>query len=116
MCLFTGIANDKLALLTNEVKEDREVKQEVQSINGNVSHETVANEDSTNGCPCEMKKESSAAINPPGHALFLVKSWRTQLCRCPNCLRMYEQRGIGFLLDSDDTLQVLSNMVSLMVV
>lgn len=138
MCLFTGIANDKHAPLmptadfkadgahengivnahqvdsavcgiSNEVKEVSEVEQEVQSIHGDISHETVANEDATNGCPCELKKEGPAATIQPGQAIFLVKNWRTQLCRCPNCLKMYEERGIGFLLDSDDTLQVFSN-------
>lgn len=92
--------------ISNEVKGDREVKQEVQSIHGNISHQTVAQKESTNGCPCELRKEGPAATIQPEQALFLVKNWRTQLCRCPNCLLMYEERGIGFLLDSDDTLQV----------
>jgi len=138
MCLFTGIVNgehDPLIAPTdlktegahengimnvhqadfvvceasNEVKQDCELQQEVQSVNGNISHETVASEDATNGCPCELKIEGSAASIQTGQALFLVKGWRTHLCRCPDCLRMYEQRGIGFLLDPDDTLQVLSD-------
>jgi E3 ubiquitin-protein ligase UBR7 len=93
--------------VSNEAKEEREVKQEAQSMNGGTSHETVANENATNGYHCELEKEGSAAIIQPGQPLFLTKSWRAQLCRCPNCLKMYTERGVGFLLDSDDTLQVL---------
>jgi len=132
--LFTGIANDKHAPLipttdlktegdhanvhqanfvvcetSNVVKQDCEVQQGLPSVNGNISRATVASGDTTIVCPCKLKKEGSTAVFQPGQALFLVKGWRTHLCRCPDCLRMYEQRGIGFLLDSDDTLQVLSN-------
>ncbi|KAG0557373.1 hypothetical protein KC19_11G124500 [Ceratodon purpureus] len=92
--------NSAVGEVSNEAKEEREVKQEVQP-----SNETAANEDVTNGYHCELGKESPAAIIQPGHPLFLIKSWRAQLCRCPNCLRMYEERGVGFILDSDDTLQ-----------
>lgn len=88
--------------LSNETKEDCVAKQE----DGNISHEGV-NGDLANGYPCELKKENSTAVIQPGQPVFLVKSWRSQLCRCPACLRMYEERGLGFLLDSDDTLQVL---------
>ena len=93
--------------LPKEIKEDSVVKQEYGSINENIFHEVVENRNATNGYHCELKKESSTAIIQPEQPLFLVKSWRTKLCRCPNCLRMYEERALGFLLDSDDTLQVL---------
>lgn len=95
--------------LSNVTKEDCVVKQEDRSINENISHEVVGNGNVANGYRCVLKKESSTAIIQPEQPLFLVKSWRAQLCRCPNCLRMYEERQLGFLLDSDDTLQVLSH-------
>lgn len=99
--------------LSNETKEDCVVKkedcvakQEDGPVNDNMSHE-VMNGDAANGYPCELKKEKSTAIIQPGQPVFLVKSWRSQLCRCPTCSRMYEEKGLGFLLDLDDTLQVL---------
>lgn len=96
--------------VSNEVIEEREVKQEVQLTNGSTSHGTIANEGTTNGYHCELDKEGSVAVLQMGHPVFLIKSWRAQLCRCPNCLRMYEEKGIGFLLYSDDTLQVLPQL------
>ena len=89
-------------------KEECDVKQEDLPVN-----ETVAeNGNAANGsCPCELKKESAPAIVQPGHPLFLVKSWRSQLCRCPNCLRTYKENHLGFLLDSDDTLQVIDSFI-----
>lgn len=93
--------------LSNGTKEECVVKQEDLPVNENTSHEVVENGDAANGYHCELKKENSTAILQPEQPLFLVKTWRTQLCRCPNCLRMYEEKRLGFLLDSDDTLQVL---------
>ena len=100
--------NSVICEVSNETEVEREVKQELQSMNGSRTfHETLANENTTMGYHCELEKEGSATIIQPGQPLFLIKSWRAQLCRCPSCLRMYEERGVGFLLDSDDTLQVL---------
>lgn len=118
LCLWTGIENGKrevpeengilqvdsaLQELSNETKEDSVIKQENQS----TKNELVANEDAVYGHPCGMKNEGPTAIIQPGQPLFLLRSWRTQLCRCPTCLRMYSERAVDFLLDSDDTLQVL---------
>jgi E3 ubiquitin-protein ligase UBR7 len=41
----------------------------------------------------------------PGQAIFLSKSWRTELCRCSSCQAMYAAKGLSFLLDTEDTLQ-----------
>lgn len=86
-------------------QEDCVVKKEDGLLNDNVSPEVVE-EDPANGYACVLKKEVSTSTIQPGQAIFLVKSWRTHLCRCLTCLRMYEERGLVFLLDSDDTLQV----------
>jgi len=36
-------------------------------------------------------------------ALFLPTGWRDQLCRCDDCTRIYEEKHLEFLLDSEDT-------------
>ncbi|KAG0608045.1 hypothetical protein M758_8G073600 [Ceratodon purpureus] len=90
---------------SNDTKEECVVKQENLPIDEDIPLEVVESGDASNGYHCELKKESSNAIIQPEQPLFLVKSWRGQLCRCPNCLRMYEEKRLGFLLDSDDTLQ-----------
>eukprot|EP00250_Pteridium_aquilinum_P014821 c22220_g7_i1 orf=194-1696(+) len=37
-------------------------------------------------------------------ALFLAKNWRSQLCRCDACWRMCVEKGVSFLMDSEDTI------------
>ncbi|XP_051129944.1 uncharacterized protein LOC127250618 [Andrographis paniculata] len=39
-----------------------------------------------------------------GKPLFLSKNWREALCRCGKCTDMYGQRGLGFLLDNEDSI------------
>lgn len=63
-------------------------------------------EGTTNGELCVMKKDVGSEAVELGGPLFLGKSWRTNLCRCPSCLEMYEEKGVKFLLDQNDTLQV----------
>ncbi|KAL0329955.1 UNVERIFIED_CONTAM: putative E3 ubiquitin-protein ligase UBR7 [Sesamum radiatum] len=36
--------------------------------------------------------------------IFLSKNWREVLCRCENCSNFYAQKGIGFLLDKEDSI------------
>ncbi|KAL0393675.1 UNVERIFIED_CONTAM: hypothetical protein Slati_4333700 [Sesamum latifolium] len=46
--------------------------------------------------------------NPPtidkSKPIFLSKNWREVLCRCGNCSNFYAQKGIGFLLDKEDSI------------
>ncbi|KAI5082976.1 hypothetical protein GOP47_0002719 [Adiantum capillus-veneris] len=37
-------------------------------------------------------------------ALFLIKNWRSQLCRCNACLERYAKKHVSFLMDADDTI------------
>ncbi|KAL3693423.1 hypothetical protein R1sor_007074 [Riccia sorocarpa] len=41
----------------------------------------------------------------PGQAVFLTKSWRSELCLCDACKSTYAAKGVEFLLDKEDTLQ-----------
>ncbi|VDM25726.1 unnamed protein product [Toxocara canis] len=36
--------------------------------------------------------------------LFRSSTWRQRLCKCKECWSMYEEKGVAFLLDPDDTL------------
>ncbi|CAN8230804.1 unnamed protein product [Cochlearia groenlandica] len=36
--------------------------------------------------------------------LFLTKNWRNILCKCENCIEMYNQRKVSYLLDEEDTI------------
>lgn len=57
----------------------------------------------------EEKPEETTSVGlkvlDSGRAVFLAKSWRTELCQCDACKAMYMAKGIEFLLDKEDTLQ-----------
>jgi len=36
-------------------------------------------------------------------ALFMIGEWRKQLCRCPECEKMYSDSGVDFLPKLEDT-------------
>ncbi|XP_043715811.1 putative E3 ubiquitin-protein ligase UBR7 isoform X2 [Telopea speciosissima] len=36
--------------------------------------------------------------------LFLSKNWRDVLCRCESCIEFYTHKGIGFLIDREDSI------------
>lgn len=42
--------------------------------------------------------------------MFLSKNWRDILCKCENCAKFYEQKGIGFLVDKDDSIAEYEKM------
>ncbi|KAL6501764.1 hypothetical protein OROGR_026897 [Orobanche gracilis] len=48
------------------------------------------------------------AGNPPttdeGKPMFLMKNWRESLCRCKKCSDFYSQKGIGFIVDKEDSI------------
>lgn len=38
-------------------------------------------------------------------AIFLKPEWRSELCRCVQCLQLYTQLNVAFLLDEEDTVR-----------
>ncbi|KAI3453820.1 hypothetical protein Pfo_010483 [Paulownia fortunei] len=42
--------------------------------------------------------------------MFLSKNWREVLCRCEKCSDFYAQRGISFLLDTEDSIAEYERM------
>lgn len=51
---------------------------------------------------CKMPKQKSEVSTK----FFPDTNWRQQLCTCVNCLKMYEDEKVMFLIDPQDTLQV----------
>lgn len=51
---------------------------------------------------CKMPKRKSEV----SAKFFPDTNWRQQLCTCVNCLKMYEDEKVMFLIDPQDTLQV----------
>lgn len=56
--------------------------------------------------PCVVGVDLAAS--PPSSEknkpLFLSKNWRDLLCRCGKCTAFYSQKGVGFLLDHEDSI------------
>lgn len=51
---------------------------------------------------CKMPKQKSEISTK----FFPDTNWRQQLCTCVNCLKMYEEENVIYLIDPQDTLQV----------
>ncbi|CAI0408690.1 unnamed protein product, partial [Linum tenue] len=68
--------------------------------------DACAEEDSTVHTACALGSGSMAS--PPATSeikpFFLAKSWRESLCRCENCLEMYKQKHISYLIDKEDSI------------
>jgi len=60
----------------------------------------------SNGLTCSSKTDVVAECPEPVWPLFLSSSWRAKLCQCPQCLNMYKEKGVSFLLNREDTIQV----------
>ena len=66
------------------------------------------------GKDCRLKRMKQSASNQSGTteessssssstALFFSEGWRSTLCNCPNCLKMYEDENITFLTQEEDS-------------
>ncbi|XP_078429082.1 PHD finger protein-like protein [Wolffia australiana] len=42
--------------------------------------------------------------------MFLGKKWRSSLCRCNSCSEFYVKQGVGFLIDSEDSIEEYENV------
>ena len=45
-------------------------------------------------------------------ALFLPNGWREQLCRCGDCIKMYDEKRLEFLIDPEDTVHFYESQSS----
>ncbi|XP_068110746.1 putative E3 ubiquitin-protein ligase UBR7 isoform X2 [Hyperolius riggenbachi] len=50
----------------------------------------------------EFRKGQGTALSS---ATYWPSSWRCQLCRCAECMKLYAEHGLLFLLDDHDTVQ-----------
>ncbi|CAK9868151.1 unnamed protein product [Sphagnum jensenii] len=59
----------------------------------------------TSSCLSTLDEVAEGPKPEPVGPFFLSSGWRAKLCQCPHCLNMYEEKGVSFLLDRDDTMQ-----------
>ena len=56
--------------------------------------------DKTKSTTCKRQVPTSM---PKAKTMFLTANWRQQLCKCDECLKLYEEKNIAFLIDEEDT-------------
>ncbi|WOH12284.1 hypothetical protein DCAR_0831786 [Daucus carota subsp. sativus] len=101
-----GCVGDSVKAGCTETKPDAEI-----------AVKTLEGYSETNLLLKECTKATNAAVSciagvdlfasPPSvtnKPMFLSKNWRALLCRCGNCTAFYTQKGVGFLLDHEDSI------------
>ncbi len=72
-----------------------------------VQNESTASnvlDESTSSLQDERKcKKVVPAILTETKTLFLPTNWRQDLCKCDDCLKLYKEQQISFLIDEEDT-------------
>jgi len=53
-------------------------------------------------CKLECKRLVPDSM-PKAKTLFLTGNWRQQLCKCDECVKLYQQENLAFLTDEEDT-------------
>lgn len=59
---------------------------------------------SSSTCVVGVDLLSAPPLLKKGKPMFLSKNWRDVLCNCEKCAEFYTQKGIGFLLDKEDSI------------
>ncbi|XP_009474186.1 PREDICTED: putative E3 ubiquitin-protein ligase UBR7 [Nipponia nippon] len=112
-----------------KVEESEEQKKEIKKESGTEHQETKEekqteqfNEPSTSSgsaCPevvtkseepgCKLKELQSKPFLKKGTATFWPSNWRSKLCTCEDCLKMYSELEVQFLTDECDTVLAYEN-------
>ncbi|XP_073134212.1 uncharacterized protein [Henckelia pumila] len=91
----------------------------VNNVNSdNVNSDTAPVEantgDAVNGQDTKCVLEIDLVENSPSldksKAMFLSKGWRDIICKCKKCADFYAKRGVGFLLDKEDSIAEYESM------
>lgn len=53
---------------------------------------------------CELAKRKAVEQPPIDKASFWNENWRESLCKCPSCMKMYEELKCAYLPDLEDTI------------
>ncbi|RAL45153.1 hypothetical protein DM860_014563 [Cuscuta australis] len=78
---------------------------EINEDNG-ISNHRNQTDGASQKCIIGLKLSEEACANPEkSKPMFLCKNWREALCRCLSCcVDLYNQKGVAFLLDKEDTI------------
>lgn len=77
--------------------------------NGNSKAETnggvCADEPSATKAGCKLKQLTASDVT----CLFCPQEWRKLLCKCTECMEMYNAQNVAFLLDGEDSVGAYEN-------
>ncbi|XP_010913568.1 uncharacterized protein [Elaeis guineensis] len=76
----------------------------------NIEKDNACNQSSSSTCILGIDINSKPVVFGKKEPMFLSKSWRNHLCRCSTCCDYYTQRGIGYLIDKEDSLEEYEKM------
>ncbi|XP_038973441.1 putative E3 ubiquitin-protein ligase UBR7 [Phoenix dactylifera] len=68
------------------------------------------NQSSSSMCILGIDINSTSVVFEKKEPMFLSKIWRDLLCRCSTCWDYYTQKGIGYLIDKEDSLEEYEKM------
>ncbi|CAI0441147.1 unnamed protein product [Linum tenue] len=105
VCSGSSGNNDALSSSSNHVAVEKGSSSNGTLEKNNCS-DACAKEDTTVHAACVLGVGSM--VSPPTTSeikpFFLAKSWRESLCKCGNCLEMYKQKHISYLIDQEDSI------------
>ncbi|RUS74824.1 hypothetical protein EGW08_017414 [Elysia chlorotica] len=94
-----------------EVPVSKKIKTEDRFLDKNdnlkpqLEEQRTAETPKTGNCECLLKTLQKRVVHQSDCAVFWSEGWRSKLCRCSECLEMYQDRNIEFLIDDSDTMQ-----------
>ncbi|XP_073205611.1 putative E3 ubiquitin-protein ligase UBR7 isoform X2 [Lepidochelys kempii] len=94
--------------LQGKIKEEEQVEQynEPSTSSGSKCPETVTKNDKP---VCKLQELQTKQSLKKDAATFWPSNWRSKLCTCKDCLKMYSELDVQFLIDECDTVLAYEN-------
>ncbi|XP_058100385.1 uncharacterized protein LOC131245147 [Magnolia sinica] len=70
------------------------------------AHSSISNPN----CILGVDPRQASFVSEKKKPMFLSKKWRNLLCRCNACTEFYVQKGIGYLIDEEDSIEEYENV------
>ncbi|KAJ1105248.1 hypothetical protein NDU88_002656 [Pleurodeles waltl] len=90
--------------------KEASIKEEIEQCNGPSTSKTTSNGDSCpivkmedEGTTCKLKNLTVHQVQKGETATYWPLNWRSKLCACKHCQKMYLELDLPFLLDECDT-------------
>lgn len=102
-----------LAVTSVKTVEEKDIPESKVEVESSASTTVTESQDNVGSEPaaqtksdseCKLKSRPSAAFDSKeATSLFFPDKWRSALCKCPECCKMYKELKVEFLTDESDT-------------